>query len=133
MVNAPAAAHAPTQALAIANQSPKAPSSGGFIAVSQPVAVQGAAPVWMYSPYVGTSVEVPVNPAPDNPAFPACQSVVDCGDGLLGHGAVCDRTATDGTGMCREACRNDADCDSSAHCVSGLDPDGPTWAGCVAG
>ncbi len=111
-------------------------SHGGFNGTPHLLIVPGVVLLWVYSPYVGTSVEVPVSPAPDNQAYPACQSVADCGDGLLGHGALCDKSVAmgaDGSGLCREACRNDGDCDSASHCQSGIDPDGPSWAGCVPG
>jgi hypothetical protein len=109
---------------------------GGFSSAPRVLIRPGVVWVWVYSPYVGTSVEVPAMPAPDNPSYPACQSVADCGDGVLGHGAVCDKSVAigaDGSGLCREACRNDGDCDSGSHCQVGVDPDGPDWAGCIPG
>jgi hypothetical protein len=109
---------------------------GGFCSAPRLVSIPGVVQVWVYSPYVGTSVAVPALPAPDNPSYPACQSVADCGDGVLGHGAVCDKSVAigaDGSGLCREACRNDGDCDSASRCQVGVDPDGPDWAGCVPG
>jgi len=63
----------------------------------------------------------------------ACQSAEDCGDGELGHGTVCDHWTAEprSRGICREACRNDADCPASLVCRFGLDPDDASWGGCA--
>ncbi len=63
----------------------------------------------------------------------ACLSVEDCGDGELGHGAVCDHWSVEprSMGICREACRNDGDCPGSLVCHWSLDPDDASWGGCV--
>jgi len=109
-----------------------ATASGCFRPSPVLAVVPGAALIWVYSPYVNTSVEVPLNPAPENLAYPACRAVSDCGDGMLGHGSLCDRSTGDSSaGTCREACRDDGDCDTASQCLAGLDPDGPNWAGCV--
>jgi hypothetical protein len=74
-------------------------------------------------------------PAPVTPESLACTSVQDCGDGELGHGAVCDRASFElgigAAGVCREACRDANDCPAGNSCVAGLDPDDTDWLGCV--
>lgn len=73
--------------------------------------------------------------APDAPADGLCRSYLDCGDGEMHHGTLCDRTFrggdADAVGVCREACRDYHDCPALMRCVGKLDPQDPTWAGCV--
>jgi hypothetical protein len=64
-----------------------------------------------------------------------CRSFADCGDGTLGQGVVCDRTARaldpNAVGVCRDACRTTLDCPAPLQCHAGIDPADPSWAGCV--
>ncbi len=70
-------------------------------------------------------------PPPDDDR--TCQSAEDCGDGELQHGTVCDHWSQEprSLGICREACRTDDDCPPALECHWGLDPEGPSWGGCV--
>ena len=109
---------------------------GGFrFKPNQIVPIAGFATVWVYSPYVGQYIQVLQNPSDGNTDYPSCGSVQDCGDGELGYGAVCDRASfglgSDGTGVCREACRDDNDCPTGTACTAGLDPDDTDWLGCL--
>jgi hypothetical protein len=80
----------------------------------------------------------PAPPRADPPAVlpeAKCRSAEDCGDGVLEHGTVCDRTRRgndpNAVGVCREACRDDRDCPPAYMCVYSLDPVDASWAGCV--
>jgi hypothetical protein len=65
----------------------------------------------------------------------ACTSVADCGAGTQGTGAVCDRASFElgvgAVGVCRDACLDYSNCAQGSSCVEGLDPDDPSWSGCM--
>ncbi len=81
---------------------------------------------------LGLAVAEPPGSDPPDDA-PACRTAADCGEGELGHGTVCDHWSQEPrvVGLCREACRTDADCPAPMECQWGLDPDGPNRGGCV--
>jgi hypothetical protein len=70
----------------------------------------------------------------DAPIMVPCRNVLDCADGALGQGAICDRSMHGGDplaeGLCRDACRDDGDCAEGFLCVLGLDPTDVSWGGC---
>ena len=95
-----------------------------------------AARLWVIA-VAGQAVATAAEPGPGTVVL--CRSAADCGDGLLGHGAVCDEAEPiqlgddDGHdwGLCREACRDDRDCGPDAQCEDDLDPEDSDWSGCV--